>query len=103
MANLVEKKKSLNKRDKVFQVANKKLPSFAKEIAGLEENSSDWNFEKAAHLLRRTTIGPTYDEIKKSVELEGLGCDHDLETNQWILYQKGINDKPSQVVERYRY
>ena len=72
MANLVEKKKSLNKRDKVFQVANKKLPSFPKEIAGLEENSSDWNFEKAAHLLRRTTIGPTYDEIKKSVE-DGLG------------------------------
>ena len=71
MANLVEKKKSLNKRDKVFQVANKKLPSFPKEIAGLEESSSDWNFEKAAHLLRRTTIGPTYDEIKKSVE-DGL-------------------------------
>ena len=39
----------------------------------------------------------------KAVELEGLGCDHDLETNQWLLYQKGINDKPSQVVERYRY
>ena len=39
----------------------------------------------------------------KSVELEGLGCDHDLETNQWLLYQKGINDKPSQVIERYRY
>ena len=68
MANLVEKKKSLNKRDKVFQVANKKLPSFPKQIAGLEENSSNWNFEKAAHLLRRTTIGPTYDEIKESVE-----------------------------------
>jgi len=39
----------------------------------------------------------------KAVELEGLGCDHDLETNQWILYQKGFNDEPSQVVERYRY
>ena len=44
-----------------------------------------------------------YELRLKSVELEGLGCDHDLETNQWILYQKGINDKPSQVVERYRY
>ena len=43
-----------------------------------------------------------YELRLKSVELEGLGCDHDLETNQWILYQKGINDKPSQVVERYR-
>ena len=39
----------------------------------------------------------------KSIELEGLGCDHDLETNQWLLYQQGINDKPSEVIERYRY
>ena len=46
-----------------------------------------------------------YELRLKSVELEGevLGCDHDLETNQWILYQQDINDKPSQVVERYRY
>ena len=44
-----------------------------------------------------------YELRLKSVELERLGCDHDIETNQWILYQKGINDKPSQVVERYRY
>jgi len=44
-----------------------------------------------------------YELRMKSVELEGLGCDHDLETNQWILYQKGIDDKPSQVVQRYRY
>ena len=44
-----------------------------------------------------------YELRLKSVELEGLGCDHDLETNQWILYQKGINDNPSQVIERYRY
>ena len=44
-----------------------------------------------------------YELRLKSVELEGLGCDHDLETNQWILYQKGINGKPSQVVARFRY
>ena len=44
-----------------------------------------------------------YEMKLKSVELEGLGCDHDLETNQWILYRKGINDQPAQVVERYRY
>ena len=44
-----------------------------------------------------------YELSLKSVELEGLGCDHDLETNQWILYQKGIENKPSQVIERYRY
>ena len=44
-----------------------------------------------------------YEMKLKSVELDELGCDHDLETNQWLLYQKGINDKPSQVLERYRY
>ena len=44
-----------------------------------------------------------YELRLKSDELEDLGCDHDLETNQWILYRKGINDQPAQVVERYRY
>ena len=40
---------------------------------------------------------------ESDADKDGLACDHDLETNQWLLYQKGINDKPSQVVERYRY
>lgn len=31
-----------------------------------------------------------YELRLKSVELEGLGCDHDIETNQWILYQKEL-------------
>ena len=44
-----------------------------------------------------------YQMKLKSVELEGLGCDHDLETNQWLLYQNGFNEQPSQVIERYRY
>ncbi len=44
-----------------------------------------------------------YQMRLKSVELEGLACDHDLETNQWLLYQKGINDQPAKVIERYRY
>ena len=44
-----------------------------------------------------------YEMRLKSVESYELGCDHDLETNQWLLYQKGINDQPSQVIERYRY
>tara|TARA_Y100001968_G_scaffold311810_1_gene334285 strand:+ start:493 stop:732 length:240 start_codon:yes stop_codon:yes gene_type:complete len=44
-----------------------------------------------------------YELRLKAVELEGLGCDHDLETNQWLLYQEGINGKPSKVVERFRY
>ena len=44
-----------------------------------------------------------YEMILKSVEFDGLGCDHDLETNQWLLYQKGNDGKPSKVIERYRY
>ena len=44
-----------------------------------------------------------YEMSLKSVELDGLGCDHDLETNQWLLYRDGINDQPAQVIERYRY
>ena len=44
-----------------------------------------------------------YEMRIKSVELDGLGCDHDLETNQWLLYREGSNGQPSQVVERYRY
>ncbi len=44
-----------------------------------------------------------YEMRLKSIEIEGLGCDHDLETHQWLLYRKGNNDQPSQVIERYRY
>tara|TARA_Y100001968_G_scaffold191519_1_gene175473 strand:- start:515 stop:754 length:240 start_codon:yes stop_codon:yes gene_type:complete len=44
-----------------------------------------------------------YEMILKSDELDKLGCDHDLETNQWLLYRKGLNDEPSKVIERYRY
>ena len=44
-----------------------------------------------------------YEMRLKSVELDGLGCDHDLETNQWLLYQNGADDQPSMVIERYRY
>jgi len=44
-----------------------------------------------------------YEMRLKSLESDGLGCDHDLETNQWLLYRKGIDEQPSQVIERYRY
>ena len=44
-----------------------------------------------------------YEMRLKSVELNGLGCDHDLETNQWLLYRDEGNDQPSQVLKRFRY
>ena len=33
---------------------------------GLEPFTGEWTFEKAAHLLRRSTFGPTLDQIKKA-------------------------------------
>ena len=44
-----------------------------------------------------------YEMRLKSQELGELACDHDLETNQWLLYRNGVNGQPSQVLERYRY
>tara|TARA_B100000700_G_scaffold329533_2_gene451589 strand:- start:3667 stop:3870 length:204 start_codon:yes stop_codon:yes gene_type:complete len=35
--------------------------------------------------------------------LENYGCDHDLETNQWILFEKGINHQSGSVLKRFYY
>ncbi len=32
-----------------------------------------------------------------------LDCDHDIETNQWILFQTSKDHLPSKVIRRYRY
>ncbi|ABX09301.1 hypothetical protein [Prochlorococcus marinus] len=37
------------------------------------------------------------------VEDSTFGCDHDLETRQWILFNKGVEAAPAIVLERYRY
>ena len=29
-------------------------------------------------------------------------CDHDLETNQWILYEAGLNHQSARVLKRFR-
>ena len=44
-----------------------------------------------------------FDMRLESIELEGLGCDHDIETKQWLLFKVGVNDQPSKVLKRYRY
>ncbi len=36
-------------------------------------------------------------------ESSAYGCDHDIETRQWILYENGIDQKPAKVIQRYRY
>ena len=36
-------------------------------------------------------------------EKSGFGCDHDLETNQWLLYEAFSDHQPSKVIKRYSY
>ncbi len=31
------------------------------------------------------------------------GCDHDLETNQWILYEQLPDHNPARIIKRFRY
>ena len=35
--------------------------------------------------------------------LEIYGCDHDIETRQWLLYINEPNNNMANVVERFRY
>ena len=44
-----------------------------------------------------------YELRLKANELDNLGCDHDLETSQWLLFQESINEQPSIVLKRFRY
>ena len=32
-----------------------------------------------------------------------FGCDHDLETHQWILYQDQGNSNSAKIIKRFRY
>ena len=88
MANLSEKKKKDFRRDKVLKHANQVEPTFPAFIAGLETYSGNWDFQMAAHLLRRTTIGPTIEEINESV---GDGLDKTIEK---LLDESGSNIHP---------
>ena len=31
------------------------------------------------------------------------GCDHDIETHQWILYESSDNNEPAKIVQKFRY
>ena len=54
---------------------------------------SAFEADQACHFIK-------WDSYKESLE---FGCDHDLETNQWILYQEGSNHEPAKVIKRFRY
>ena len=32
-----------------------------------------------------------------------LGCDHDIETHQWILYESQENSEPAKIIKKFRY
>ena len=32
-----------------------------------------------------------------------LGCDHDTETHQWILYETINESEPAKIIKKYRY
>ena len=32
-----------------------------------------------------------------------LGCDHDTETHQWILYEIQDNLEPAKIIKKFRY
>ena len=34
---------------------------------------------------------------------QNIGCDHDIETHQWILYEKFEGSQPAKVIKRFRY
>ena len=32
-----------------------------------------------------------------------LGCDHDIETHKWILYETKDNSEPAKIIKKFRY
>ena len=32
-----------------------------------------------------------------------LGCDHDTETHQWILYETQDSSEPAKIIKKFRY
>ena len=40
---------------------------------------------------------------KQNLNPRNIGCDHDLETRQWILFQKQDELKAAIVLQRFKY
>ncbi len=38
-----------------------------------------------------------------SYQSESLGCDHDTETHQWILYETQEGSEPAKIIKKFRY
>ena len=44
-----------------------------------------------------------YEMSIRYADSSELGCDHDLETRQWILFEKNHDSLPASVLKRFRY
>ena len=45
-----------------------------------------------------------HSELSKfSDQSGGLGCDHDTETHQWILFKTQDNSEPAKIIKKFRY
>ena len=41
--------------------------------------------------------------LKFSDKSGNLGCDHDTETHQWILYETQEGSEPAKIIKKFRY
>ena len=41
--------------------------------------------------------------LKLSSQSSRLGCDHDIETHKWILYETQENSEPAKIIKKFRY
>ena len=45
-----------------------------------------------------------HSELSKLPGQSGnLGCDHDTETHQWILYESNDKKEPAKIIKKFRY
>ncbi len=40
----------------------------------------------------------TYESLSSN-----YGCDHDIETHQWILYESNDSKEPAKIIKKFRY
>lgn len=43
------------------------------------------------------------DQWQQFQDSLGHDCDHDLETKQWLLFERGTEHQAAKVLKRYRY
>ena len=54
---------------------------------------SAFDTDQAGHTEKRNSSGDN----------PNFNCDHDLETDQWLLYELSQNHMPAKVIKRFRY